>query len=785
MQCPAPAVMQAPLQSHMIATSCGELPQGVQRLRLGHRNEVVAPTRARQPDASSSTHDMSGLVAERDCRMLQQQDVEKKLKQHRKELWDAKKKVDRQIKDILKTKENILDEADKWKKQLEVYGKAEVSTMGVLQDRLLDGNIQTSEQISVLKATLNMKMREGRAEIQRELGVMPKGAAEEQRSAEELEAEIQRWQELHKKQKNQENTAIAPVTPAKSDAATSARPAEVAPPAAAATENVVSSAPPKAAVKGKGKGKPAVPKPPPPGGKGGGPAGAAAPAPVRTRQTKLVTLGWTLKKSSGDAPHVPDCAVSNKLSELVTSFGFIPGGEKPAPSIAVESPTPSRHDSSQVSASSNGAAPAPVERQLQETVFKSVEVQEMPEKILEYWFKKQEVAVKIQQREGASTENSEACNRALLDQKCLQMIGIVIQRYKMSHKGESEKEAAISIKRGVLSCDLQIITQELMALLRIVIQKHAASGSPVLKYVEAKGDAALDQLECADYHRFVYELLKVPQVDERFECMLFESEFDRIYERCEKIQQIRLALSILNQKRPLFCKFFCTAHRLGQALNRDCKAPQASRGFQLASLEKFAQTKTTRSPKHNLLHVVLALMQPSDVSGLVCSAEEMRVLKEAKSSKIGLVYAEIVLLKSSFDAARDVCEKGSYTRNGAAPVKMERRRKTRDPSSQEAERFDDDDTFHEHMKQFVDRYEEQVKLISGHCGEALRAYEDLAIFFDDVASVYPPPRKDNDPKSDLIAILHDLIEQLSVVNREVNQDKLRELMAPDIEQGCM
>lgn len=784
MQCAAPAVMQAPLQHPpMIATSVGEHPAGVQRLRLGPRTEVVAPTRARQPEASSSTHDMSGLVAERDCWMLQQQDVEKKLKQQRKEQFAAAKKVDRQVRETLKAKENILDEAVEWNKQLEVYREEELRATRVLQDRLLLGNIQTSEQTSVLKATLNMKMREGRAEFQREPGVMPKGAAEEHRSAEELEAELQRWQELHKKQTNQESAAMAPVTPVKADAATSARPAEVAPPEAAAAENVISSAPPKAAVKGKGKGKPAVPKPPPPGGKGGGPAGAAARAPVRTRQTKLVTLGWTLKKSSGDASHVPDCAVSNKLSELVTSFGFIPGGEKPAPST--EMATPSQHDSSQVSASSNGAAPAPVERRLQETVFKSVEVQEMPEKVLEYLFKKQEVAVKIQKKEGDSAENNEACNRALLDQKCLQMIGIVIQRYKMSHKGESEKEAAISIKRGVLSCDLQIITQELMALLRLVIQKHAASGSPILKHVEAKGDAALDQLEFADYHRFVYELLKVPQVDERFECMLFESEFDRIYERCEKIQQIRLGLSILNQKRPLFCKFFSTAHRLGQALNRDCKAPQASRGFQLSSLEKFAQTKTTRSPKHTLLHVVVALMQPGDVSGLVCSAEDMRVLKEAKSSKIGLVHAEIVLLRTSFDAVRDVCEKGSYTRNGAAPVKMERRRKTRAPSSQEAEAFDDDDTFHEHMKQFVGMYEEQVKLISGQCGEALRAYEDLAIFFDDVAAVYPPPRKDNDPKSDLIAILHNLVEQISVLNREVNQDNLRDLMAPDIEQGCM
>merc|ERR1719183_1957513 len=108
----------------------------------------------------------------------------------------------------------------------------------------------------------------------------------------------------------------------------------------------------------------------------------------------------------------------------------------------------------------------------------------------------------------------------------------------------------------------------------------------------------------------VYELLKVPQIDERLECMLFQTDFERSLRQCTRhLEVMRKALEALDRKRDLLGKFFSTALKMGQGLNRDSRAPQAARGFQLTSLEKLVQTKSTKSPKHNVLHFVLALMR--------------------------------------------------------------------------------------------------------------------------------------------------------------------------------
>eukprot|EP00913_Durusdinium_trenchii_P011267 g10580.t1 len=109
------------------------------------------------------------------------------------------------------------------------------------------------------------------------------------------------------------------------------------------------------------------------------------------------------------------------------------------------------------------------------------------------------------------------------------------------------------------------------------------------------------------------------------------------------------ALMTVNDNRGCLRELFNIAHRFGTALNSNCLAPQAPQGFSIVSLERLAQTKSTASPKHNMLHFVLAMMKP----------------------------------EMSFFALREICETGKYQSNTGEKVKIERRRMTKAPRDKE------------------------------------------------------------------------------------------------------
>jgi len=411
----------------------------------------------------------------------------------------------------------------------------------------------------------------------------------------------------------------------------------------------------------------------------------------------------------------------------------------------------------------------------------------MSQPLLEVYFKARSNTVKLPSgdSEGPVTE----AKPALIEKKFLQMLGICLQKYVMAHKGETDSSAIMCMKRGVLRCDYNEVKQEALALIRAVLGAHREDGSKITQLVEKSGEGALVQLEQSNYHRLVYELLKVPQIDERLECMLFQTDFDVSFRKCTKhLDIVKQALEALNRKRELLSKFFCTALRMGQGLNRDSRAPLPERGFQLASLDKLAQTKSTRSPKHSVLHFVLALMEPEDAQQLF-TKEDRAILNGAKTLRSHGVYQECMELVQSFYGLREICETGNYKGNSGKEVKMERRRKTMVPGARPAKEapdsgkenespLDSDDCFHDTMKAFVELNFKAARGVADEVFSVFKLYKDLGIFFDDLSSVWPPPREDNSTKSDLIVVFSNFAEDVRLHCEDVEKDGLRALIAP-------
>jgi len=240
---------------------------------------------------------------------------------------------------------------------------------------------------------------------------------------------------------------------------------------------------------------------------------------------------------------------------------------------------------------------------------------------------------------------------------------------------------------------------------------------------------------------------------------------------------MRRVFEMLKAKRETIRTFFITAHRLGQSLNHASNAPKAPRGFQLSTLEKLSQTKSTKFPKLSILHFVLALMSRDDARALF-NTEDLALLQAAKSLKTHKVYQDSVELVQGIYAVQQICETGNYTcpETGQA-VKIERRRKSVTPATADWEPVvDTDDCFHDVMKEFVAESLEDAEDIAEGAFNLILTYKELALYFDDLNSVYPPPKNENDPRKDLCDIFHRFAEDIRRHRDEVESEKLREVI---------
>jgi len=328
------------------------------------------------------------------------------------------------------------------------------------------------------------------------------------------------------------------------------------------------------------------------------------------------------------------------------------------------------------------------------------------------------------------------------------MLGIIIQKHIMAYKIESNREAVERIRRAILQCDFELVKLEDLSILRTVLRQHSKDGSPICAFVASKGESALWTLECPEYYSLVYELAKLPQIDERLAVMLFRLSFNENLEACQRnLETIDMALSTVKANTELLRRLFVTAHRLGQSLGQ-----QETRGFQLSTLEKLSQTKSTKMPHLAVLHFVLALMESDDVEKLFAEGDVV-LLRNAAAIGTRKVVDECRELALGLYGVKNLCDSDDHDRPLA------------------------EDAFRRSMQEFVFAHIDEVDEIAVASHHTLLTYKELAVFFDDLKNVYPPPRKEAaDARSDFIEVFYQFAKTLPRFKHEVELEGLRDIV---------
>lgn len=533
---------------------------------------------------------------------------------------------------------------------------------------------------------------------------------------------------------------------------------------------------------GKGKGKSKAP-PPPPASARKGPSGAPSPkAPAAPKTSRLVSLHWKVSQE----PETANPAIASWLAQI-TECG--PFSDKP------------------VDAEAGTVDELPIP-EIPTTLFSPLaNLEDAPSAeatrdLLEQFFEKCPTstwAARTQSDLAAQSQAPhEAKRTAELDTTKLRMLGVVIQKWKMElapkrcansgvmgagegdtpsssparPEGSAQQQVILSIKRGVLRCDYDAVRLETLCALRTVLKQHDKADRPVCRYAERHGEAAILQLECPEEHRLVFELSKVPQVNERLECMIFHSTYPESLVSCRhNLDALSRALQMLSKKRETIRRCFVTALRLGQSLSR-----QLLNGFQLSTLEKLTQTKSSKYPKLSVLHFVLALMSREDASNLFNDAD-IALLHGAKTLGTDKVVQESFELAKGLFGVQALCKDGQYASPSTGEaVTMERRRMSHAPPSEQEAAIDTDDRFHEVMETFVADNLSAAEDLVEYSFDTILTYKELAVYFDDLKSVYPPPKSDKDPTQDLCDIFHRFAEDIRRHRDEVDRERLRELL---------
>lgn len=548
--------------------------------------------------------------------------------------------------------------------------------------------------------------------------------------------------------------------------------------------------------KGKGKG----PSPPPPKAKGDGKGKSTASIVPKARPTsKLVCLHWKATYQPEDVSGYGDEYLA-KLTNLGPFLEEDMEQELLEAKKYLDPPTievPKRPDT--VFNPVDSAPPAP------------------PRQLLEHYFEKnmaRSCFSKAVEADGKDVKKTDlAQKQCILDDSKLQMLGVMMKKFVMEHKGETlgdaetarglppcdcqhcvavrpqalhlsavvpgigqrELQAILAIKRGVLRCDFNVVRLEALSIIRTVLRQHDKVNE-IRSLVQEHGEVAIARLCHADMHCLVYELSKIPQIDQRLECMIFSVTYEDSFSDCRKnLETLTKALQMLLRKRECIRRFFLTAHRLGQSFGL-----KADRGFQLSTLDKLAQTKSTKLPNLSILHFVLALMDQEHAEDLF-DAGDIALLQAASSLKTDKVIQDArELTKGLYGVEQLFGVTGKYrcpvTGN---EITIQKRRKSRVPVSagHPEDLLDDDDKFHEVMKAFVNANLASAEDIAEWAWHDGLTYKELAVYFDDVQSVHPPPRSSKDPKEDLLDIFFRFAEAIKCHRGEVEQRKLRELVA--------
>lgn len=577
--------------------------------------------------------------------------------------------------------------------------------------------------------------------------------------------------------------------------------------------------PPKGLSAARGKASAALPPPPPKGGGGAAPKGPpppkAATAPGREQQAPTKA-----KAATSSAPAVP---LSNGLVNIAWR------------------PTVGLRPSDLAIASDKLLSPIieflddPVEEALagKDTVFGDVEAEngatsstlaitELSAAQLQTWFLERPKDLGSNTGIAGGNAGADSVQRGtkrLLDEKLLMSVSVLVQRCRMKQNSAESTpgdDVVAWVRRALLNCSL---TAETLEGLRGVLLAHREAGSPVTEFVKAQG---VDSLSCCDplnEHRLVHMACDVPGAEDRTRILLFVGMWNEGVRKAKAdLQVLHEGMLALVAKKEALRKFFQTALRLGNSLNKDSHAPVAARGFRLGSLRTLLQLRTSRGarpgiPQAQFLHCVLSLLEDDEVESL-CT--DLGTLAAAKDRKSGGVHQHCQELLQGYLAMEKLAA-------GVPPLKKRRRaggqQAPRVPlgalncnnangspeSSPEKvtmkmvgssgensnttnaleELVDPEDRFHDYTRAFFEQSRPQARWIAGLFQDVFETYWDLAVYFEDPNGVFPPPQRESDQTEDLFNIFHHLCESVAKYSKDLLRLGLREEIAVAESQPTM
>jgi len=337
----------------------------------------------------------------------------------------------------------------------------------------------------------------------------------------------------------------------------------------------------------------------------------------------------------------------------------------------------------------------------------------------------------------------------LLDPSVLQALGILLQRYKHRMKAvTSSEELVASFQHDILGCNHG---PETLQSVRSIIKGHADACSRLRSFVMANGEAALKKREHSTEMQLLHGLLKVPQIEARLQCMVFEVTWREALRKAhEDLELLDDALGVIRRKEAVMRKLLWTALKLGNALNEGSFAPVVERGFRMSSWSQMVAVKCTSKARTSMLHIVLALMWPDDVALLGRGQE---VLAEARN-KMAATYEHCIDLASN----QVQILKLSQTVSKASGMQCE-------------------DLFQQRMDAFCRASRAEAEEVMLRCKDVVKEYRSLSIFYEDPNAFYPPPRQDTDPTTDLLRAFHELVETVTRASGELKELGLRRELA--------
>jgi len=183
--------------------------------------------------------------------------------------------------------------------------------------------------------------------------------------------------------------------------------------------------------------------------------------------------------------------------------------------------------------------------------------------------------------------------------------------------------------------------------------------------------------------------------------------------------------------------------------------------------------------------------------------QDLVLLQSAKSLRTHKVFQDCIELAQGMYGVQDVHESGNYTcRETGNAIRIERRRKSLPAASivalQAAEAagggegsgggtaekesaLDTDDRFFDVLKGFVEENLTDAENMAEGAFQVMLTYKELAVYFGDLNSVYPPPKSDKDPRKDLCEIFYNFAEELRRVSEHGGVAHLREVITRSAE----